>query len=102
MRNGDALEDGDREWPMRAVVAGLAALYAAALALGVFDGVPPERSHRRAAPGVVAAGGRDAALPPGLRLCFHGPGGELIGFSAAAERPLPVMAEAGSRGTGTP
>ncbi|GAA0599215.1 hypothetical protein GCM10009416_41700 [Craurococcus roseus] len=85
MRYGDAPEDGDGGLPVRAVVAGLAVLHAAALAVGVFDGVPqPERPRGLAAVSGAEAGERGAALPPGLRLCFHGPGGELMGFAAAA------------------
>ena len=85
MRSGDDPEDGDGGLPVRAVVAGLAVLYAAALAVGVFDGAPSrERRHGLAAVSGAVAGERGAALPPGLRLCFHGPGGELMGFAAAA------------------
>ena len=91
MRSDDALGDGDGGLPARAAVAGLAALYAAALAVGVFDGAPPERQHGRAALGAVAksavaAGERDPAFPPGSRLCLFGPGGELVEFPAERRR----------------
>ena len=107
MRSDDALEDGDGWLPARVVVAGIAALCAVALAVGAFDGAPPERQHGRAASGAVArpavAGERGPAVPPpGLRLSLLGPGGELVEFPAARRRPW-ATAEAGPRrGTGTP
>ncbi len=62
-----------------AAVAGLGALFAAALFLGLLDhGLPPKPARAEAAP--VAA----APLAPGL--CFHGPGGELLDFIPAGQR----------------
>ena len=62
-----------------AAVAGLGALFAAALFLGLFDhGLPPKLTRAEAS--VLAA----APSAPGL--CFHGPGGELLGFAPAGQR----------------
>lgn len=84
VRRDEAPEDGDGGLPVRAVVAGLAILYAAALAVGVFDGMPsPERPYGLGTVSGAVARERGTALPPGLLLCFHGPGGELMGFAAA-------------------
>lgn len=95
MLSNDALEDGDGDRPrLEAAVAGLAALFAAALATGMFDGGPPFGDLRGwIAPGSAAgraavAGGRVAA--PIARLCFRGPGGEPVDFSAAQECPRPA------------
>ena len=74
-----ALEQSSR--PRRrldAAVAGLGALFAAALFLGLFDhGLPP--TPARAAPVV-------AAPPSAPGLCFHGPGSELLDFAPAGQR----------------
>jgi hypothetical protein len=78
-----AMRDGGERWDERAsvkaAVAGLALLGAAALAAGVFDGRgggAPARPDARAA----AAGDGRARPVPGL--CFHGPGGEPVDFPA--------------------
>ena len=85
MGSDDLPDDSDDPLLLKAVVAGLAALCAAALALGVADGVAPGRP-RGAAPGPETAlpvsGGRGPALPPVLRLCFRGPRGEPVDFPA--------------------
>ncbi len=61
-----------------AAVAGLGALFAAALFLGLFDGgLPPRPARAEAAP---------AAAPSAPGLCFHGPGGELLNFAPAGRR----------------
>ena len=91
MRSGEVPEEGDDGQPLAgAVVAGLAALFAAALVAGAFDGAPRGRQHGRAALGAVArpamAGERDPAPPPGPRLHLLGPGGELVEFPAARHR----------------
>jgi hypothetical protein len=63
-----------------AIAAGLGALFAAALFLGLFDrGLPP-----RPARAAVAAAAVSAPFSP--RLCFQGPGGELLGFGPAEQR----------------
>ena len=76
-----ALEQSSR--PRRrldAAVAGLGALFAAALFLGLFDhGLPPTPARAEAA--LVAA-----AAPAAPGLCFHGPGGELLDFALARGR----------------
>ena len=60
-------------------MAGLGALFAAALFLGLFDhGLPPKPARAEAS--VLTA----APSAPGL--CFHGPGGELLGFAPAGQR----------------
>jgi hypothetical protein len=95
MRSDDPLENRvGRPPPLKAAVAGLAALCAAALAVaGTADGAPPGSAPGRAAPGpqagpAVAGGGRDpAALPPARRLCFHGPRGEAVDFPAVLDCP---------------
>lgn len=57
---------------VKAVVAGMALLYAAALAAGVFDGpAPPKRPF-----------GESVAAAPAPGLCFRGPRGEPVDFSA--------------------
>ncbi len=81
--------------PFKAAVAGLAILCAAALAVaGAAGGAAPGSAPgRAAAPGpqarpAVAGGGRGpAALPPIRRLCFHGPRGEPVDFSAVLDCP---------------
>lgn len=79
-------EDGDG-LPVKAIVAGLVALYGAALAVGMADGVPSGLLHGRARAGQetgqFAVGGRDPAPPPVMRLCFGGPGGEVLGPATA-------------------
>jgi hypothetical protein len=77
-----ALEPSSR--PRRlldAAVAGLGALFTAALFLGLFDhGLPPKPAQAEAAVAMAAA------APSALGLCFHGPGGELLGFAQAGQR----------------
>ena len=76
-----ALEQSSR--PRRlldAAVAGLGALFAAALVLGLFDhGLPPKLTRAEAAPALAAA-------PSAPSLCLHGPGGELLDFAPAGQR----------------
>lgn len=92
-------EGGDRP-RLEAAVAGLAALFAAALAAGAFDGGPPNGGLRGwIAPGSGAAAADGRAAPPIARLCFRGPGGEPVDFSAALECPRPA---AGARVAGAP
>ena len=78
-----ALERSSRPWRLLDVaVAGLGALFAAALFLGLFDhGLPPKPAWAAAAPVPTAA-------PPAPGLCFHGPGSELLDFVPAG-RPCP-------------
>jgi hypothetical protein len=93
MRGEEVREDiGDR-LSVKAVVAGLAALYAAALAVGVLDGAPPQQQGRprvqvASCCGVAqaAAGGRDAAAPV-WGLCFRGPRGEPVDFATVQNCP---------------
>ena len=59
---------------------GLAALLAGALFLGVFDGGLPKPARAGAAAPILAGGGAPAR-PSASGLCFHGPGGELLGFA---------------------
>ena len=77
-----ALEQSSR--PRRlldAAAAGLGALFAAALFLGLFDhGLPPKLTRAEAEPV------RAAAAPSAPGLCFHGPGGELLDFAPAGRR----------------
>lgn len=95
MRSDDALENRDGRPPLlKAAVAGLAALCAAALAVaGPADGAPPGSAPGRAASGLqaepaMAGGGRGlAALLPVRRLCFHGPRGESVDFPAVLDCP---------------
>ncbi len=62
-----------------AAAAGLGALFAAALFLGLFDrGLPPTPARAEADP--------VAAAPSASGLCFHGPGGELLDFAPAGRR----------------
>lgn len=66
----------ERKTPTAAVVAGLALLYAAALAAALVDGVATEPPR---SPPVVA----DAPdTSPSVRLCLRGPGGEVVEFPA--------------------
>ena len=61
----------------RAAVAGLGALFAAALFPGLFDhGLPHRPARAEAAPMAAAAA-------PGLY--FHGPGGEFLDFAPAGQ-----------------
>jgi hypothetical protein len=93
MRTEDALDEtDDRRRFLNTVAAGLAALCAAALAVGTVNGVPWERFPGLAAPapepGLAAAGARGgAAQPPVLRLCFRGPRGEPVDFPTAQYCP---------------
>ena len=95
MRSDDAQRDSDGRLPLlKAAVAGLAALCAAALAtVGAADGAPPVSTPGRAAHGpqaglAVAGGGRGpAALPAARRLCFNGPRGEPVDFPAVLDCP---------------
>ena len=67
-----------------AAVAGLGALFAAALFLGLFDGgLPPMPARAEAAPALAAGGGPARPSAPGL--CFGGPGGELLDFASAGQ-----------------
>ena len=86
---GDEVPEDVGEWlSVKAAVAGLAILYAAALAVGVLDGVPPERPRGR-----IEAEGRYAAVPVS-GLCFRGPRGEPIDFPAEQHCPRAVAAHA--------
>ncbi len=88
-------KDSDGPLPVfKAAVPGLAALLAAALAVGVADGAPPRSAPGQAARGagaapVVVGGGRSGSvpLPPISRLCFHGPRGEPVDFPAVQHCP---------------
>ncbi len=62
-----------------AAAAGLGALFAAALFLGLFDGGLPPRPARAEAAAAVAA------APSGPGLCFHGPGGEFLDLAPARQ-----------------
>lgn len=74
MDGGGSGGDFGERLSVKAVVAGVALLYAAALAAGVFDGpAPPKR-----APGDGAL----AVAAPAPGLCFRGPRGEPVDFSA--------------------
>ena len=68
---------------LKAVVAGLGALVAAALFLEVFDGGLPKPARAEAAVSVVLAAGGGPARPS---VCFHGPAGELLGFAPSGQR----------------
>ena len=68
-----------------AVGAGLGGLLAAALFLGVFDGGLPKPARAEAAASVVLAAGSGPARPSAPGLCFHGPGGELVGFAPTGQ-----------------
>ncbi len=74
-----ALERSSRPRLLDAIVAGLGALFAAALFLGLFDhGLQPTPARAEAAPVVTA--------PSAPGLCFHGAGGELLDFAPAGQR----------------
>ena len=72
---------------LHAVVAGLAALFASALFLGVFDGGLPPKPARAEAAVPELDGGGGPARPLIQRLCFHGPGGELLDFAPRQHCP---------------
>ena len=83
--NDAALERRSSPRFLKAIVAGLGALVAAALFLGMFDGgLPPSPARAKAAPAL--AGGDGPARPPIPRLCFHGSGGEVLDFAPAGQR----------------
>jgi hypothetical protein len=71
----------------RAIVAGLGALVAAALFLGVFDGGLPPKPARAEAAAPALAGGGGPARPSIPRLCFHGSGGEILDFAPRQDCP---------------
>ncbi len=90
MRSDGTPQDsnGRRSPLLKAAVAGLAALCAAALAVGAAGGSPPRSVPGPPAGLAVAGGGRaPAALPPVPRLCFHGPRGEPVDFPAVLDCP---------------
>jgi hypothetical protein len=96
MRSDDALDGSDGSPPLlkAAMAAGLAALSAAALAVGAAGGTPPAGAPGHAAAsgpraGLAAAGGGrgPAALPPVSRLCFHGSRGEPVDFPVVLDCP---------------
>ncbi len=68
-----------------ATVAGLGALLAAALFLGVLEGGLPKPARAEAAAPVLSGGGAPAR-PSVPGLCFHGPGGEFLDFAPAGQR----------------
>ncbi len=77
MSSDDApLKTSGAPWFLRALVAGLAGVLAAALFLGAFDGGLPRPVRAEVAL---------AAAPSAPGLCFHGPGGELLDFAPAAQ-----------------
>ena len=78
---------------LEAIVAGLGALVAGALFLGVFDcGLPKPARSEAAAP--TLAGGGGPARPSIPRLCFLGSGGELLDFAPGSPRHLMARTEA--------
>jgi hypothetical protein len=89
MDTADALDDANRTPLLNAVVAGLAALFAAALALGPPGGVPWERVLGQAAASAtltrsaVAATSGETTRPLAPVICFRGPRGEAVDFPAA-------------------
>jgi hypothetical protein len=97
VRGGGGLGGGGGRLPVGALVAGLAALCAAALVAGAFDGAPPERPRPGPEAGLaVAAGGGGPAGPPISRLCFRGPRGEPVDFAAVDHCPR-AAADGGPR-----
>ncbi len=80
-----APEHGSGPRLLGTTVAGLGALLAAALFFCVSDGgLPPSPARAEAAAAAPAlAGGAGPARPPAPRLCFHGPGGELLDLAPA-------------------
>jgi hypothetical protein len=87
--------DGAGRLLARALVAGIAALCAAALALGAADGAPQQgcavggRGDLAADPGLAATARGGPALPPVAALCFRGPRGEPVDFPAAPHHCAP-------------
>ena len=77
-----ALERSGRPQLLDAIAAGLGALFAAALFLGLFDHGLPSKPARAAAAALTAP----APAPSALGLCFHGAGGELLDFAPAGKR----------------
>jgi len=67
---------------LQASMAGLGALLAAALFPGMSEGGLPQKPARaEAAAPTLASSGAAPAMPSTPRLCFHGPGGELLDFA---------------------
>lgn len=91
-RDGDTEQDGGGRLPVKRLAAGLAALCAAAMAIGIVDGVPQGRRHGQALAdsGAGLASARGAVPPPAARLCFCGPGGEPVDFPADGPRLVRV------------
>ena len=81
MSTSGFFEDCCDRLPAKVAVVGLAALCGAALAAGLLDGAPRERSGWQAARGAVQAATGPTALPD-PRLCFRGPRGEPVDFPA--------------------
>jgi hypothetical protein len=69
------------------VVAGFAALLAAALVSGALYGAGPMATRMEAA-APVPAGGSGPARPTASRLCFHGPEGDFLDLASAGQ-PCP-------------
>ena len=88
--DGDtALERSGGPRLLQAAAAGLGGLLAAAaLSSGAFDSGLPKPARAEAAAPVLAAEGDPATRPSDPRLCFHGPGGELLDFAPAGRRCL--------------
>jgi hypothetical protein len=90
MRSNDTALGGDGDSPrlLYAAAAGIGALFAAALTSGaLLHGAPPMPARVEAgAP--VPAGGSGPARPSAPRLCFHGPGGDLLDLAPAGQ-PCP-------------
>jgi hypothetical protein len=80
-----ALERSNGPRFLEAIVAALGGGLAAALFLGAFDGGLPKPARAEVAAPVVLAGGGDPARPSTPRLCFHGPGGELLDLAPAGQ-----------------
>ncbi len=77
MSSDDApLKTSGAPWFLRALVAGLAGVLAAALFLGVFHSGLPRPMHAEVALAVV---------PSAPDLCFHGPEGDLLDFAPAGQ-----------------
>ena len=79
MRSDDAaLERSSRPRLLDAIVAGLGALFAAALFAGLVDhGLPHRPARTEAAPMAAESSAPD--------LYFHGPGGEFLDFAPAGQ-----------------
>ena len=88
MRSNDTALDGAGDSPriLHAFAAGLGALLAAALVSGALRGALPMPAQLEAA--AVPAGGSGPARPSTPRLCFHGPGGDLLDLAPAGQ-PCP-------------